>query len=144
MDLENLIRELVGIDGMLWVIGGDGATAETTSTGAKEPAFDDGYALIEAEGWHIHLKLDSVAGIQFVEAEDAHHDNIPFLYYVRFSGPSGETLLRSYFPNPYLDENDKRTEFQPARLKVFEQVRDRYVGKDGIEFVRRPSPPGPS
>ena len=141
MKLEHLIRELAGIDGMLWVVGSEGATAENTSTAAKEPTFDDGYALIEAEGWHIHLKLDSVAGIQFVEAEDIHHHHIPFLYYVRLSGPSGETLLRSYFPNPYLDANDKPTEFQPDRLKVFEQVRDRYVGKNGIEFVRKPAPP---
>ena len=43
-----------------------------------------------------------------------------------------------YFPNPWLDDDEKPTEFQPERLKGFEDFRDRYVGENDIEFVRRP------
>ena len=62
-------------------------------------------------------------------------------YYVRFSKGMEDTLARCYFPNPNLDENSQRTDFQPEKLKVFEEMRDRYVGREGIIFVRRPRQP---
>ena len=138
MELEELVRDLASIDQMLWVIGGGEVVSENTPKGMAEPTFGDGYALVEADSWHFHLKMDSVAGVQFVEAED---HGIPFLYYVRFSNAKEETLFRIYFPNPYLDEDEKPTEFQPEKLKLFEDYRDRYVGREGIIFVRRPRQP---
>ena len=138
MELEELVRDLASIDQMLWVIGGGEVVSENTAKGMAEPTFGDGYALVEADSWHFHLKMDSVAGVQFVEAED---HGIPFLYYVRFSNAKEETLFRIYFPNPYLDEDEKPTEFQPEKLKLFEDYRDRYVGREGIIFVRRPRQP---
>jgi len=134
LELERLIRELSGLEQMLWVIGGGEVVSENTARGMKEPTFNNGYSTVEADSWHFHLKIDSVAGVQFVEAED---HGVPYLYYVRFSDAREETLLRVYFPNPYLDENDKLTEFQPERLKLFEDFRDRYVGQKGITFLRR-------
>ena len=136
MDLEKLLREMVSQDGMLWVIGGGELVSENSSRGIKEPDFGDGYATIEADNWHFHLKMDSVVGAQFVEASDPHH-LVSYLYYLRLSDTSEETLLRVYFPNPHLDENDQPTDFQPERLKLFEEVRDRYVDQDRIIFVRR-------
>ena len=73
-------------------------------------------------------------GVQFVEAED---HIAPFLYYVRFSNMAGDTLLRFYFPNPYLDDSSKLTDFQPQRLIVFDKYKDEYVGRDGIVYVKR-------
>ena len=134
MELETLIHELVSTQGMLWVVGGGEVVSENSNVGMKETKFSNGYATVESESWHFHLKLDSVVGIQFVEAED---HGIPFLYYVRFSNSSEETMLRCYFPNPYLDDNEKRADFQPDKLKTFEEMRDRYVGKEGIVFVER-------
>ena len=138
MELEQLIGDLVSLDRMLWVIGGGEVVSENNASGMKEPAFSDGYATVEADSWHFHLKTSSVKAIQFVEAED---HGIPYLYYVRFSDPKEETLLRVYFPNPYMDANDNPTEFQPEKLKLFEDFRDRYVGQEGITFVRRPKQP---
>ena len=135
MELESLIRDLASADRMLWVIGGGGVVSENTGKGIKEPTISDGYIAVEADSWHLHMKLDLVAGVQFVETED--HGFVPFLYYVRFSDAKEETLLRVYFPNPYLDDNEKPTEFQPERLKLFEDYRDRYVGQGGIVFVKR-------
>jgi hypothetical protein len=82
--------------------------------------------------------LDSVGGIQFVEAES--HGNLKS-YYVRFSKGWEETLVRCYFPNPYLDDSHQRTELQPEKFKEFEAMRDRYVGREGIVFVQRPQQP---
>ena len=135
MDLEGLIRALVAADGMLWVIGGGDIVSENMGRNIREPTFHGGYAAVEAESWHFHLKMDSVASVQFVEAED---HGIPYLYYVRLASAKEETVLRCYFPNPYLDDNEQPTEFQPERFRYFEEFRDRWVGQDAITFVRRP------
>ena len=134
MELEKILTDLSTRPGMLWVVGGGSVVSENGPKGMKEPTFDEGYATIEGDNWHFHLKTDSVTGVQFVEAED---HGIPFLYYVRFSDPQEETLLRVYFPNPYLDEDEKPTEFQPDRLKTFEEVRDKHVNQEDVVFVQR-------
>ena len=135
MDLQELFRDLVSLDAMLWVIGGGEAVSENSSSGMSEPTFTGGYANIEADNWHLHVKLDAIEGVQFVEAED---HIAPYLYYVRFSNAAQETLFRVYFPNPYLDEEGNPTEFQPERLELFKRYRDKYVGREGIIFVSRP------
>ena len=137
MDITmELLRELTQDDKKMWVIGGSKVSSENSSKGIKEPEVDNGYMTVEADNWHFHLDLELVTGIQFVEAE-SHGDM--HSYYVRFSGPEYEdTLVRNYFPNPNLTDDEKRTDFQPEKLKAFEEFRDRYVGREGIVFVKRP------
>ena len=131
-----LLRELTQDDKKMWVIGGSKVSSENSSKGIKEPEVSDKYVTIEADNWHCHLDLDLVTGIQFVVAE-SHGDM--HSYYVRFSGPEFEdTLVRTYFPNPNLDNNEKRVDFQPEKVTAFEEFRDRYVGREGIVFVERP------
>ncbi|MDA1127507.1 MAG: hypothetical protein O2913_02265 [Chloroflexi bacterium] len=131
-----LLRELAKDEKKMWVIGGSNVSSENSSKGMKEPEVSGKYVTVEADNWHFHMDLDLVTGIQFVEAE-SHGDM--HSYYVRFSGPGYEdTLVRSYFPNPNLDDAESRTEFQPDKLKAFEEFRDRYVGREGIVFVTRP------
>ena len=131
-----LLRELTQDDKKMWVIGGSKVSSENSSKGIKEPEISGKYVTIEADNWHCHLDLDLVTGIQFVVAE-SHGDMHSF--YVRFSGPEFEdTLVRTYFPNPSLDDNEKRVDFQPEKVEAFEEFRDRYVGREGIVFVERP------
>ena len=131
-----ILRELTQDDKKMWVIGGSKVSSENSSKGIKEPEVSGKYVTIEADNWHCHLDLDLVTGIQFVVAE-SHGDM--HSYYVRFSGPEFEdTLVRTYFPNPSLDGNEKRVDFQPEKVKAFEEFRDRYVGREGIVFVERP------
>ena len=131
-----LLRELTQADKTRWVLGGSKVSSENSSKGIKEPEVSDKYVTIEADNWHCHLDLDLVTGIQFVVAE-SHGDM--HSYYVRFSGPEFEdTLVRTYFPNPSLDNNEKRVDFQPEKVTAFEEFRDRYVGREGIVFVERP------
>ena len=54
----------------------------------------------------------------------------------------GETLIRFYFPNPWLDSEEKPTEFQPEKLAFFQEFRSRYVGRGGIVHVQRPRQEG--
>ena len=131
-----LLRELTQDDKKMWVIGGSKVSSENSSKGIKEPEVSGKYVTIEADNWHCHLDLDLVTGIQFVVAE-SHGDM--HSYYVRFSGPEFEdTLVRTYFPNPSLDDNEKRVDSQQVKVKAFEEFRDRYVGREGIVFVERP------
>ena len=134
-----LLQELAKDNRMLWVVGGGDVVSENDSKGIKEPELSGNYVTMEADNWHFHVGLDKITGIQFVEAE-SHGDLLS--YYVRFSDAQEGTLVRSYFPNPYLDADFKRTELQTERLKAFEEFRDRYVGREGIVFVRRPSQSG--
>ena len=139
---EELLRELAKSDKMMWVVGGGDVVSENNSKGIKEPEVSGRYMTMEADNWHFHVGLDRITGIQFVEAE-SHGDLLS--YYVRFSNDTTdkeETLVRSYFPNPYLDADFKRTELQPDRLRAFEEMRDQYVGREeGIVFVRRAPQP---
>ena len=140
MDITmELLRELTKDETKLCFIGGSRVSSENSAKGIKEPEVAGKYVTIEADNWHFHMALEDVTGIQFVEAE-SHGDM--HSYYVRFSGPAYEdTLVRSYFPHPNLASNEKRTDFQPEKLKAFEDFRDRYVGREGIEFVKRPIQP---
>ena len=129
-----LLKELTRNDQMMWVVGGGEVVSENDARGIKEPEVSKGWATIEAENWHFHPGLDSVDGIQFVEATS--HGDLKS-YYIRFSKGWEETLVRCYFPNPYLDANNKRTEFQPEKYQLFEEMRDKYVGREGVVFVQR-------
>ena len=136
-----LLQELAKSDKMMWVVGGGEVVSENDSKGIKEPEVSGKYITMEADNWHFHLGLDNITGIQFVVAE-SHGDLLS--YYIRFSNDSEgkeDTLVRSYFPNPYLDADFNRTELQADRLKAFEDMRDQYVGREGIVFVRRPRQP---
>ena len=135
---QKLIADLVDTRQMLFVINAGGAVSEMHAGESDEVQFEDNWATLESQGWHLHMNLSEIDGAQFVEAEDAYHD-FPKLYYVRFSNADGDTLIRFYFPNPWLDENENRTDFQPEKLKLFEEFRERYVGKSGIVFVERPA-----
>ena len=129
-----LLNELTAKEEMLWVVGGGEVASENHARGIKQPEVHNGWATIEADNWHFHLRMENVDGIQFVVANS--HGELKS-YYVRFSRNWEETLVRCYFPNPRLDENEKPTEFQPAKLQAFEEMRDRYVGREGIVFVER-------
>jgi hypothetical protein len=138
VEILELINDLVKIDKAMWVVGGGEVVSENTTKGIKEPQVSGGYVTIEADNWHFHLGLNSVVGVQFVEALS--HTDLRS-YYVRFSNTKEETLVRCYFPNPYLDDSNKRTGLQPEKLKLFEQYRDKYVGREGIIFAQRSPQP---
>ncbi len=127
-----LLEELTADESMMWVVGGGSVVSENNSKGIQKPERHNQSITVEAENWHFHISLNDVAAIQFVETK-THGERLS--YYVRFSGHEEQTLLRSYFPNPFLDENYKPTPLQPDRLKTFTDMRDRYVGRDGIEFI---------
>ena len=130
-----LLQELARDPKMMWVVGGGSVVSENHADGIQEPEVHNGWATVEADNWHFHLQLEQIDGIQFVEAMS--HGDLKS-YYVRFSKNWEETLVRCYFPNPHLDDDEKRTEMQPEKLQAFEEARDRWVGKEeNLVFVQR-------
>lgn len=137
--VKRLISELLSVEGMMVVMDSGGAVSEMSLHAAPDIEFEGRWATIEARDWHIHLDLRQVAGAQFVENSHHGHQGIPKLYYARLSDGNGDTLLRFYFPNPWLDADEKPTPFQPDRLRAFETFRARYADIDGVALVRRTS-----
>lgn len=135
--IKKLVTALITSDQMLVVIDSGGAVSEMHARGMPEPEYKGQWATIESKDWHVHLNMATVDGVQFVENSDSGHDMMPKIYYVRLSAADGVTLIRFYFPNPWLDDDENITEYQPERLKYFEDFRDRYVGTDDVVFVRR-------
>ena len=133
-----IIKEHTKDEAVMWVVGRGDVVSENDSKGIKEPEVDNGYMTVEADNWHFHIGVDQISGVQFVEAES--HDDL-ISYYVRFSNEKEETMLRGYFPNPHLDADHKRTEFQPEKYRAFEEMRDRFVDGGDIIFVKRPRNP---
>lgn len=134
-----LVSELLSVEGMMVVMDSGGAVSEMSLSAAPDVEFEGRWATIEARDWHIHLDLARVAGAQFVENSHHGHKGIPKLYYARLSDGNGDTLLRFYFPNPWLDDDEKPAPFQADRLCAFEAFRARYANIDGVALVRRTS-----
>lgn len=138
--LHELLVDLAAITGMLAVVDSGETVAEMHGPGGLELELQGQWWKVESGNWHVHFKPGSVAGVQFVEATDDAHTVIPKLYYVRLADGVGDTMIRFYFPSPWLDDDERRTEFQPERVAQFEAVRDRYVGREGITAVTRNAP----
>lgn len=138
--LHELLVELAAISGMLAVVDSGETVAEMHGQGRLELELQGQWWKVESGNWHIHFKPGSVTGVQFVVATDDAHTVIPKLYYVRLADGVGGTMIRFYFPSPWLDDDERRTEFQPERVAQFEAVRDRFVGREGITAVTRNAP----
>ena len=125
-----IIRELTTFgEALMWIVGPGSMFSENNSRGIGEPEVSGASITVKADNWHFHLNGNSVGGIQFVEA----YGDLS-AHYVRFSDLQGETLLRAYLPKPGPDgAGGEPVEGNPA----FEEMRARYEGTEGIEYVRR-------
>ena len=139
MDLSDIIKDLIGTEGLFFLVGRRGASAELEPDPDEAPEDQSGgWTEIKGRGWHAHINLDLVQSVQFVEQED--HGTVPTLYYVSFLDGDGERVFQAYFSNPYLDDQQQPTEFQPEKLKPFKEIRDRYVDGENFTFTRRREP----
>ena len=121
-----IIRELTAVgDSLMWIVGPGDMVSENTSRGIREPLAQGNEITIQANNWRFHLDAGLVGGIQFVET----YGDLSS-YYVRFSDREGETLLRAYLPKLSQGELVEGN-------AVFEGMRARYGGIEGIEYVRR-------
>ena len=125
-----IIRELTTLgESLMWIVGPGHVVSENTSRGIGEPQVRGDEITVEANNWRFHLEAALVGGIQFVETygELSSH-------YIRFSDQQGETLLRAYMPKTELEELGGHSADEDSK---FEEMRARYNGIEGIEYVRR-------
>ena len=126
----SIVRELTAVgDSLMWIVGPGHMVSENTSRGMKEPQVEGSEITIQADNWRFHLDAGLVSGIQFVET----HGELSS-HYVRFSDREGETLLRAYLPQRGPDDTEGESQEYNA---AFEEMRARYEGLEGIEYVRR-------
>ena len=139
MDLSNIIEGLVATPGVFFVVSRPGVSAELRTNPGRFPEFQaGGWAELSGTDWHTHVNLDMVQSVEFVEQHD--HGTIPFLYYVSFLDHTGQTIIQAYFASPYLDEKEQPVEFQAEKLRLFQEMRDRFISKQGFSFVVRQGP----
>ncbi|MBD2614720.1 (2Fe-2S) ferredoxin domain-containing protein [Nostoc punctiforme FACHB-252] len=117
----------------------------------------DGYLTVAAEGWHLHLCIDTNFGgplcktpvevrkqrlvtraafYRRFNAEDS-----PRSWGIQFWNGANEQLMTILLPNPFVDGENLLPEGKPnlAKLVLYEDLRDIYVlGKQPIPFTKNP------
>ena len=138
MDIAlELLTALTEQGNIKWVAGPGPIVNENESTGIHEPTMKGPSVTVTAANWHFHIRPERVAAIQFVVADAAHGELR--MYYVKLVNDQSENMLRAFFPSPYMDEDDNAADFQPEKLNSYEEFRDRFVGRDGIDIASAPN-----
>ncbi|MBI2370052.1 MAG: hypothetical protein HYV08_07425 [Deltaproteobacteria bacterium] len=120
--VEELLREIVGCPDMILVVGGEHAVSEgMLEAGAAKWSTGEGWANVEAPGWHIHLHLARVAQVRFVEEPSACLGGRTS-YSIRLADARGEALLRIYFNNLY----DEAGALRPERRALLDDLQRRF------------------
>lgn len=130
--VEELLRELASSGQIGFTVHHGSSTAQLAPRAAQHVGVQDGWATVEAEGWHFHLDLSDVSSVAFVEQEDV---CVPVSYSLRFLDGAGESLLHAYFPSPYVGEDERPIGYTPERLRAWHGARARWVGKPGFKVV---------
>ena len=126
----SIVRELTGAGNtVMWIVGPGKMVSENTSRGIREPRTHGKYVTVEADNWLFHFEPAMVKRIQFVET----HGDLKS-YYVRFADRADATLFRAYIPRPS-QEGGTGEPFEGN--PVFEEMRHRYAGMQGVEPVSR-------
>ncbi|PHJ59929.1 (Fe-S)-binding protein [Nostoc linckia z18] len=117
----------------------------------------DGYLTVAAEGWHLHLCIDTnfggplcktpvevrkqrlVSRAAFYRRFNAQES--PRSWGIQFWNGANEQLMTILLPNPLVDGENLLPEGKPnlAKLVLYEDLRDIYVlGKQPIPFTKNP------
>jgi (2Fe-2S) ferredoxin len=117
----------------------------------------DGYLTVAAEGWHLHLCIDTnfggplcktpvevrkqrlVTRAAFYRRFNAQES--PRSWGIQFWNGANEQLMTILLPNPLVDGENLLPEGKPnlAKLALYEDLRDIYVlGKQPIPFTKNP------
>ncbi|MBC1240474.1 ferredoxin [Nostoc sp. 2RC] len=117
----------------------------------------DGYLTVAAEGWHLHLCIDTnfggplcktpvevrkqrlVSRAAFYRRFNA--EESPRSWGIQFWNGANEQLMTILLPNPLVDGENLLPEGKPnlAKLALYEDLRDIYVlGKQPIPFTKNP------
>ncbi|HEV8471519.1 MAG TPA: hypothetical protein VGR82_01975 [Methylomirabilota bacterium] len=122
----------------------EGAAYEIRFTAEPEVTMLDGYMTVDVGAWHFHLCVEDHRGAATPEmarlrrvarAAFFHTDGgscVPGSWGLRLWNGRGEQMITVFFPNPWLDDDDRR--LPSPRLEktaLWEDLRRRYAAGAG-------------
>ena len=119
----------------------EGAAYEIRFTAKPAVSMLDGYLTVDVGPWHFHLCVGEHRGAATPEqavirrvarAAFFHTDGgscVPGSWGLRLWNGLGEQMITVFFPNPWLDDEQRRTrEPRWEKLALWESLRRRYAG----------------
>lgn len=133
-DIEMLIKAIFDSEAVVCTIAAGDNLSIAELMGKNAPSFQGGWWSVETDAWHIHAQLSAIRKVRFVREPNPHGAGEVTLS-IQFLGPSGESLLCSYFTQLYDDQK------QPiaARFGRWEELRRSFGDQDEVEFETAPS-----
>jgi hypothetical protein len=140
--VERLLTEVFGAHWALVSAGPviEGAAYEIRFTSPPKLSMLDGYLTVDTGTWHFHLCVNEHRGAATPElarrrraARAAFFQTdggtcAPGAWGLRLWNGYGEQMITVYFPNPWLDEDDRRVrEPRWERTALWEDLRRRYA-----------------
>jgi hypothetical protein len=140
--VERLMREVFGEHWAKLSAGPviEGAAYEIRFTAPPKLSMLDGYLTVDTGSWHFHLCVNDhrgaatpelarrrrVARAAFFRTEGG--SCAPGAWGLRLWNGHGEQMITVFFPNPWLDDDDRRVR-EPcwARTALWEDLRRRYA-----------------
>src|SRR5688572_17500073 len=140
--VERLLTEVFGTHWPLVAAGPviEGAAYEIRFTSPPKLSMLDGYLTVDTGAWHFHLCVNDhrgaatpelarrrrVARAAFFQTEGG--TCAPGAWGLRLWNGYGEQMITVYFPNPWLDEEDRRVrEPRWERTALWADLRRRYT-----------------
>jgi hypothetical protein len=140
--VERLLTEVFGTHWAAISAGPviEGAAYEIRFTSPPELSLLDGYLTVDTGTWHFHLCVNDhrgaatpelarrrrVARAAFFQTEDG--SCAPGAWGLRLWNGYGEQMITVYFPNPWLDDHDRRARAPRwERTQLWEDLRRRYA-----------------
>lgn len=135
IDLFTLVRELIDTGKVRFTFhtGGSVGSIKTTLGEAVKIRQSDEWIAAETEHWRLQIRKPTVAAVWFVEETSG---AIPVGHSLRFVDQSGNSLVRAYFPSPYLDDVRNVVPFREGPLDLFREFFERYGRRPGVRHVQ--------
>lgn len=133
MDTLELLRDLLDTKRVRFTFH-TGGSVGTLKAGVEVDLRQGGdWIAAETEHWRLQIHRPSLAHVRFVEEAGG---AIPVGHSIRFCDGAGNSLVRAYFPSPYMDEGRNVVPFRTGPLDLFRQFVERYRGRAGVELVQ--------
>ena len=124
-----VIRDLIAVgEEVMWIVGPGEMVSENTSRGIREPYVHEPYITVSAHNWRFHLEPELVSGIQFVET----YGDLRRTMSASRTGTAKRWYGRICQRRPTIRDGN-----QGREITAFDEMRARYEGSEGVEYVRR-------
>ena len=132
--IKQLFEEICRIKGGTFVISNAECACEMKLNQLPSTLFQGEILHISAPEWNFHINTAGIAEAHFVKQKEP-SGTIPFLYFLSFKDKDQQTLLSFFFPNPYLNSNTEKSNYQKDREILFESIKNKYSSPPLIKYI---------